>query len=490
VQVAEADALSGATAPARDRGRERAVLAAVVIGIGLAAVDGTVVTTAMPTAVRSLGGLDLYAWIYAAYTLAAAVSMPLWGKLADLRGSRGLFILGIVVFVAGSGLAGAAPAMTDLVACRALQGLGAGALSAVPFTVLGVTFPPSERSRVIGMGSATWGVASVVGPLLGSAIVSWLGWRWVFYVNVPVGVVAVALAWRSVPVRPAADAARRALDWLGAGVAAIGVTAFMLGLQLLPHGGGRGGWLVLAGALLLALFLTVERRAADPVLAPFLFRRRLFATANAIAFASAFAIFGVLDYLPLLVPPGVPLALGAAILVFPSSIAWSAAAFTTGRFVPRFGVRPIVTLGTALLAGGLALMIAVIRPGAGIWSEALASAPAGLGMGMLGPALLSGIQNALPLKDMGMGTAAEQFLQMVGGTVGVAGLQLAFLAGLVALPAGLREAVAGLLAGGGLGATTQSFAALSGAMRAAFALPLAAAVVGFGLTFALPRGTR
>lgn len=480
----------GGRGVSRDRRRERAVLAAVIIGIGLAAVDGTVVTTAMPTAVRSLGGLDLYAWIFAAYTLAAAVSMPLWGKLADLRGSRGLFVLGIVVFVAGSGLAGAAPTMSVLVACRALQGLGAGALAAVPYTVLGVTFPPGERGRVIGMGSATWGVASVIGPLLGSAIVSLLGWRWVFYVNVPVGVVAVILAWRSVPARPVVAGPRRGLDWPGAALAAAGVTALMFGLQLLPGGGSRGAWLVAAGGLLLAAFLAAERRAADPVLAPFLFRMRLFAVANGVAFAAAFAIFGVLDYLPLLVPPGVPLATGAAILVFPATVTWSAAALSVGRFVPRFGVRPIVAVGTALLTGGLALMIFVIRPGAGVWAEALASAPAGLGMGMLGPALLSGIQNALPLKDMGMGTAAEQFLSMVGGTVGVAGLQLAFLGALAGVPAAVRGAVAALMAGGGLGATAQSFAALAVAMRASFLLPLVAAAAAFALSLAIPRGAR
>jgi len=474
----------------RDHARERAVLAAAIIGIALGAVDGTVVTTAMPTAVRSLGGLGLYAWIYAAYTLTAAVSMPLWGKLADLRGSRGLFVLGVLIFVAGSALAGAAPSMGALVAFRAVQGLGAGALAAVPFTVLGVTFPPSERSRVIGLGSAVWGVASVVGPLLGSAIVSFLGWRWVFYVNVPVGAVAVWLAWRSVPARPATAARGLPLDWPGALLAAAGVAALMFGLQLLPRHGHAGPGLLAAAVLLLGAFVWLEQRAPDPVLAPFLFRRRVFAVANGIAFLSAFAIFAVLDYLPLLVPPGVPLAVGAAILVFPSSVAWSTASFTIGRYVPRFGVRPVVAVGTGILAAGLVLLIAAIRPGANVWVEALASAPAGLGMGMLGPALLSGIQNALPLADMGMGTAAEQFLQQLGGTVGVAGLQLAFLAALAGVPSALRGAVASLLAAGGLGSTATSFGALAGAMRGAFAVPLLAAAAAFLLSFAIPNTVR
>lgn len=474
----------------RDRARERAVLAAVIIAIALSAVDGTVVTTAMPTAVHRLGGLNLYAWIFAAYELATAVSMPIWGKLADTRGSRNLFMLGVVLFVTGSALCGAAGNMTALVSFRALQGIGAGALAAVPYTVLGVTFPPSERARVIGLGSATWGVASVIGPLLGSAIVSVLGWRWVFYVNVPVGIVAVALAARNVPARPAVPWDRRPTDWLGAALAAAAASALMFGLQVLPHARTEAV-VLLAGALaVVAVFVAVEARAADPVLALFLFRKRVFVVINAISFLAAFAIFGVLDYLPLLVPPGIPLAVGAAVLIFPPSAAWSTASVLIGRFVRRIGVRRVAVAGTACMTAAFALLIAVIQPSASLWDIALASAPLGFGIGMLLPALLSGLQNALPLKDMGMGTGAEQFLQMLGGSVGVAALQLAFLSGLRGVPAAVRGAVAQLMAGGAGGATAASFAALTGAMRVGLLVPAAAAALGLALAFAIPGETR
>lgn len=469
-----------------------------MLGIFLAAVDGTVVTTAMPTAVRSLGGLDLYAWVFAIYMLTTAVSMPLWGKLADARGSRGLFVFGVAIFVVGSALSGAAATMGQLVAFRALQGIGAGAMTAIPFTIVGLAFPPEQRARALGIAATTWGIASVVGPLLGSAIVSLLGWRWVFYVNVPVGMVAVWLAARYVPSPPSAAAHHQRVDWLGAVLVATGVTALLLALLALQ--GGAGGSLAgplvaalagLAALVSLVAFAWVESRAAEPVLAPFLFRRPIFVVANTIAFLSYFAIFGVIDYLPLLSPPGVSPAVGAAILIFPTSVCWSISSFTAGRLVRRLGVRPIVFAGTGLMAAGTGAFLLLTGPQTDIFVRSIVALPIGLGIGALTPSLLSAVQNALPPERMGMGTAAQQFLRQVGGTLGVSTLQLVFLIRLAAAPPAVRDAAQALLLNGtGAGMAAPAYEGLSSALGQSFVLPLAAAVLALVCTWAVPREAR
>lgn len=186
----------------------------MMLGIFLAGIDGTIVSTAMPTVVASLGGLELYSWVFAAYMLFAAIAMPLFGRLADLYGRKRLFYAGIAAFILGSALAGAAQSMPQLIAFRALQGIGAGAMFSIPYTVLGVIYQPDERGKAIGYGSAVWGVSSVLGPLLGYLIVATLSWRWVFYLSVPVGGAAVLVTARSLD--ETTGEAERTVDYAGA----------------------------------------------------------------------------------------------------------------------------------------------------------------------------------------------------------------------------------------------------------------------------------
>lgn len=461
---------AGAALDQETASRERVVLIVVILGIFLAAVDGTVVTTAMPTVIRSLGGLALYAWVFAVYMLTTAVTMPLWGKLADVRGARGLFVLGAAIFVCGSALSGLAHSIIELILFRGLQGLGAGALSAVPLTIIGLTFPPQRRGRALGMAGATWGVATVIGPLLASAILSLLSWRWVFYVNVPIGAVAIWLALHYVPKE--ATGRRHHIDWTGAALVALGIGALLVGMQLLE---GRGPSLtaaypvLAAGLALLAFFVWFEARTTEPVLGLFLFRSRRFVAANAVAFLSSVTAFGILVFLPLLAPPTVPAAVASAILIFPMSVSWATGSFSTGRLLHRVGVRPAVITGMALMATGVALVVAFSHGTSFIWTTALLAIPIGLGMGVSTPSLLTAVQNALPREDMGMGTAAQQFLRQLGGALGVSAVQLVFLVNLGQAARNARHAAV---------------------LHQAFLLPLAVAVLGFSLTWLIPPDAR
>jgi len=210
-----------------ERGR-RLVTLGVLLGIFLAAVDGTIVSTAMPTVVKDLGGLSLYSWAFAAYMLFAAVTMPLFGRLSDIYGRKKLFYVGVTAFVFGSALAGLSQDMVELIAFRSVQGVGAGAMFAIPYTILGVIYPPDRRGRAIGLGSSVWGISSVVGPVLGYAIVATLSWRWVFYLSVPIGIAAIALVHTA--LEETTGGVESHVDYAGALVLSVGVGAFLVGL--------------------------------------------------------------------------------------------------------------------------------------------------------------------------------------------------------------------------------------------------------------------
>jgi len=390
----------------------------VLLGIFLAAVDGTIVSTAMPTVVAALGGLEYYAWAFAAYMLFAAVSMPLYGRLADIYGRKRLFYVGVGFFVVGSVLAGLAGSMLQLVAMRALQGIGAGAMFSIPYTILGVVYPPEKRGRAIGLGSSVWGISSVLGPVLGFAIVSTLSWRWVFFLAVPVGLTAVALVARSLD--ETTGEADQDVDVLGAAVLVGAVGTLLVGLQLLESAPRVGGVLSGVGVLGLGLFYLVERRASQPLIPLSLFSDRTFVSTNGAAFCSAFALFAVLTYVPLFVQSVRGGAGAAALAVFPISIGWSGTAIVSGRVVNRLGERRIVAAGTATLVASFAVAAAVWTVATPTWLLVANVFVMGVGMGALTPPLLTAIQNHLGAEQMGLATSSQQFFRNLGGTVGVA----------------------------------------------------------------------
>lgn len=395
----------------------------VLLGIFLAAVDGTIVSTAMPTVVAAIGGLEYYAWAFAAYMLFAAVSMPLYGRLADIYGRKKLFYVGVGFFVVGSVLAGFSATMLQLVAFRALQGIGAGAMFAIPYTILGVVYPPEERGRAIGLGSSVWGISSVLGPVLGFAIVEALSWRWVFFLSVPVGLVAVALVARS--LEETTGEADPDLDLLGSATLVGSVGSLLVGLQLLESSAPAAPWLIGGGVVGIGLFYLVERRASQPLIPLSLFSDRVFLSTNAASFLSAFALFAAITFVPLYVQSVRGGAGAAALAVFPLSIGWSGTSILSGRVVHRVGERRLVAAGATTLAASFGVATVAWTATTPTWLLVSNVFVMGVGMGALTPPLLTAIQNHLGAERMGLATSSQQFFRNIGGTMGVSVLGFA-----------------------------------------------------------------
>src|SRR4051812_2242471 len=358
---------SVATASPRDspelqlsRRRLWLIIGALLIGLLLAALDQTIVATALPTIVGDLGGLSHLSWVVTAYLLASTVSTPIWGKLGDLYGRKTFFQAAIVIFVAGSILAGLSQSMAMLIAFRAVQGLGAGGLLVGAQAIVGDVVSPRDRGRYQGIFGAVFGVTSVLGPLLGGFFVDQLSWRWVFYVNVPVG--ALALVVTAIVLPGNLERVHRVIDYLGTVLLAAGVSALVL---LTSLGGTTYAWaspqiigLAVAGVLSLAVFALVERRAVEPVLPPRLFANRVFSTSAAIGFVVGFAMFGAITYLPqyLQIVKGVsPTSSGLRLLPLMGGLLLTS--IGSGQLISRYGrykIFPIV--GTAVMTVGLFLL--------------------------------------------------------------------------------------------------------------------------------------
>jgi EmrB/QacA subfamily drug resistance transporter len=387
---------------------------ALLLGLFLAAMEMTVVSTAMPTVVAELGGLPIYAWAFAAYLLATTVSVPIWGKLADLRGRKPVLLAGIGLFLAGSVGCGLSGSMGALVAWRALQGLGAGAMQPVTFTIVGDLFDVHERGRMQGLFGAVWGLAGLVGPLVGGALVHSLGWRWVFWVNVPFGLASAAVLSVAYHERPERHEHR--LDVGGAALLAVAVVALLLaarsqgvGLVALPVAVAAG-----------AAFLAVEARAREPVVPLDLFRGRLLAIASVCGALMGAAMFATVTFLPLWVQSVLglpPTSAGAAIA--PMALGWPIASAISGRLVPRLGYRPLLVLGFATSAAAAVLVSLLLRPGIPLLHVQLLTALYGAGLGTANPPLLIAVQTSVPWNRRGVATASTLFFRTIGGTLAV-----------------------------------------------------------------------
>jgi MFS family permease len=308
--------------------------------------------------------------------------------------------------------------MLQLVAFRSVQGIGAGAMFAIPYTILGVVYPPEKRGKAIGLGSSVWGISSVLGPLLGFAVVETLGWRWVFFLGVPIGVAAVFLVATS--LEESTGSADPDVDYLGAATLVLGVGFLLVGLQLLESAGGAAVPLLALGTVGLAVFYVVERRASQPLVPLSLFRDRTFGSTNATAFLSSFALFAAITYVPLYVQSVGSGAGSAAIAVFPISIGWSGTSFLSGQVVARVGERRLVRAGTGVLVVSFAVAAAVWSTTTPLWLLVGNVFLMGVGMGALTPPLLTAIQNHLGTERMGLATSSQQFFRNLGGTAGVA----------------------------------------------------------------------
>ncbi|MFI9752252.1 DHA2 family efflux MFS transporter permease subunit [Streptomyces collinus] len=398
-------------------------IGALLLGMLLAALDQTIVSTALPTIVSDLGGLDHLSWVVTAYLLAATAATPLWGKLGDQYGRKRLFQTAIVIFLVGSALCGAAQDMAQLIAFRALQGLGGGGLIVLSMAIVGDLVSPRERGRYQGLFGAVFGATSVLGPLLGGLFTQHLSWRWVFYVNLPVGVVALAVIAAVLHIPRTAQ--RHVIDYLGTFLIAAVATCLVLVASLGGTTWAWGSWqivgLAVLGVVLAVAFVAVERRAAEPVLPLKLFRVRTFTLAAVISFVVGFAMFGAMTYLPtfLQVVQGISPTM-SGVHMLPMVLGLLLASTASGQIVSRTGrwkVFPIA--GTGITTLGLLLLHQLDEQS----STAELSGfffVFGLGLGLVMQVLVLIVQNAVPYEDLGVATSGATFFRSIGASFGVA----------------------------------------------------------------------
>ena len=423
-------ATSGTAAGAEQTGpdqigqrRRLIIIGALLLGMLLAALDQTIVATALPTIAGDLHGLSHLSWVITAYLLASTISTPLWGKLGDLYGRKTFFQASIVIFLIGSALAGLSHTMIQLIAFRAVQGIGGGGLLTGAQTIVADVVPARERGRYQGLFGSVFGVTSVLGPLIGGFFVDNLSWRWVFYVNLPIGVVALAVVAAVLPGH-----LRRAphkIDYLGTVLLAGAATSLVL---LTSLGGTTYAWssapiyLMGAGAVVFgAGFVWAESRAAEPVIPLHLFRNRIFSAASAVGFVVGFAMFGAIAYLPqyMQIVKGVsPTISGLRLL--PLMAGLLATSITTGRLVSRWGrYRIFPILGTATMTIGLYLL-SHLGVATSDWLSSLYMLVLGAGIGGSLQVLVVAVQNAVSYADLGAATAGATFFRSIGGSFGTA----------------------------------------------------------------------
>jgi EmrB/QacA subfamily drug resistance transporter len=411
--------------PTLDLSRRRVLLiiSALLLGMFLAALDQTIVSTALPTIVGDLHGASHLTWVVTSYLLASTVSTPLWGKLGDQYGRKTFFQSAIVIFLVGSALAGFSHSMLELIAFRAVQGLGGGGLMIGAQAIVGDIVSPRDRGRYLGLFGAVFGTATVLGPLLGGFFVEYLSWRWVFYINIPIGVVALFVTAAQLPGH--LQRVHHVIDYLGTILLTLSTTALVLFTSL---GGSTYPWgsapiiaMAVAGVVLAVLFLAVERRAAEPVIPLGLFANRVFSASSAVGFVMGFAMFGALTFLPIFFQDakGVgPTLSGLRLLPLMGGLLL--ASIGAGQLVSRWGrykVFPVV--GTFLMIVGLLLM-SRIGLTTGAWTIAGYLFVFGVGLGLVMQVLVIAVQNAVPYEQLGTATSGATFFRMIGGSFGTA----------------------------------------------------------------------
>jgi EmrB/QacA subfamily drug resistance transporter len=403
--------------------RLRLIFLALVLVLLLASLDQTIVSTALPTIVGDLGGITHLSWVVTAYLLSATIAGPLYGKLGDLYGRKLVLQVAIVLFLIGSALCGLSQNMAELIGFRTLQGLGAGGLMVVTFAVVGDVIPPRERGKYQGYFGAVFGFSTVVGPLLGGFFVDNLSWRWIFYVNLPVG--AVALAVIAFAFHARVDKRRHAMDYLGAALLAGTLASIVLFTSL---GGTTWAWsspkiigLIALSIVLLPLFVLVEARAAEPILPLSLFRNHTFSVTSAVGFIVGFSLFGAITYLPLYLQ----VAKGSSptrsgLQLTPLMAGVLVTSILSGQVISRVGrYRAFPIVGSAVMALAMVLL-SQIEAGTSTWVAAADATILGLGLGMVMQVLILAVQNAVGHSVLGVATSGSTMFRQIGGSIGVA----------------------------------------------------------------------
>jgi EmrB/QacA subfamily drug resistance transporter len=488
------------------------IIIGVIFGAFLAALDTTILSTAMPTIVGDLGGLSLYSWVFSIYMIMTAVSTPLWGKLSDSFGRRRIFVIVVVIFLGGSMLCGLSGSMLQLILFRGLQGIGAGGLASVPFSLISTVFPARERGKALGLLSSTWGVSAIIGPVLGSFIVQNFAWQWVFYVNIPVGIAAIAIVTSGYHEEAVHKSV--VIDYAGALLMSVAIVALLLMTLWMGTGAGFVKFDVIASGLVFAgglvWFLRHEGRTVNPVLDLQFFRARAFWAGNLIAFLSSFAMYGIVAYMPLFARTILGgTSMEAGIVVASMSIGWSFASLAAGRVVYKVGESLLTRAGIVILIAAFVLTL-LTSSGSSMLFLTLCMVVAGVGMGMQTPALMLSVQHSVDAKHVGVATATQMLARTIGGAIGVSVLG-SVLSGsmarqfreyevsglLTGIPAAARahldmpeellsNAIRGLLSPQTLAVVLEAF---TKALHDAFLVGLVTAVIALAITLFLPPAT-
>lgn len=398
------------------------VLATIMMAMFTGSIEATIVATAMPSIVGDLGGFSLFTWVFSGFLLTQAVTVPLYGKLADLFGRKPVFIFGVVVFLIGSILCGFAQTMQALILFRLIQGVGAGAILPIATTIVGDIYSVEERARIQGYIASVWGISSIIGPALGAVFVQYFHWAWVFWVNIPLGLASIAGIW--VFLQENVETKQHDIDFAGAALLLMGVSALML---VSIQGGSTWPWqskpvFFLLGLVIISLILFIiqEKRAAEPVMPMAIWNNRLIALANVCAFTTGAVMIGVATFLPTYVQGVMGMTPSVAGFTLAAmSIGWPLASTVAGRIMMRFGYRIIaLTGGVALVAGSL--FFVTLQPEKGPLWAAVGTFLVGVGMGLTATTFIVSIQSSVDWKMRGAATASHLFMRILGNTVGAA----------------------------------------------------------------------
>ncbi len=406
--------------PAKQR---RAITGGVMLALFLAALDGTVISTAMPTVIAQLGGFEVYSWVFSIYMLASTVSVPVWGRLSDLYGRKNFYLIGIGLFIIGSALAGQSDSMTMLIITRAIQGLGAGAMFPIGMTIIGEIYSLQQRAKMQGLFSGIWGIASIIGPLAGGFITDTISWRWVFYINLPFGIAAAFVIWFAMK-RQMRGKNKVKVDYIGA----LSLTTSMSLLLLsLLRAGELSNWadIGVLSTLVASLFLFVfffywEARVEEPIFPLELLKNRIFSAAALSGLFVGMAMFGTITFLPLFVQAVLGgSATEAGTSLTPFMLGWTFSSALGGRFVLRVGYRTTVFTGMAFLMIGFFLFTTFNADTERLFLL-FSVGLAGIGMGLIIFSMILAVQSSVPQRQLGIATSASLFTRSIGATVGVA----------------------------------------------------------------------
>lgn len=398
------------------------IMAGLMLTMGLTAMDGTIVATAIPSIVHDLGGFSLFPWVFSVYLLVQAAMVPIYGKLADVYGRKPMLLIGALIFLLGAMLSGVSWSMVSLIAFRGLQGVGAAAIIPIATTVVGDLFSIEERAKMQGYLSSVWGISAVIGPAIGGFLVQYASWRWVFYINVPIGIAALLMIWLF--LHEQVTALRHMIDYWGSILLMISMAGIILGLLEggvdWPWVSWQSGTTIGGGIVLIGVFIGVEARAPEPVIPLWVFGRRVLAIANIGSLVVGVLSIGLSSFLPTFVQ-GVlgrsPLVAGFALATM--SIGWPLASAYSGKLYLKFGFRTTALIGAVLctLSGA---GFSDLSLHATVWMVALMSFVMGSGLGLLSTSLIVAVQSLVGWNRRGVVTGSNMFTRMVGSTLGVA----------------------------------------------------------------------